>query len=142
MASREKEDFSSLLKYFKLANDLEMTSPVICYYIKTYAVTKGFEYFKLAKQKGEDTTDNQKLLDEWFKELEILKNQIGPQDKEKNKQDFLNFIYQLFLNCDNELREDRATIKTSQLFFNCSLLFDAYGLFGPLDSDIIQKSKK
>jgi hypothetical protein len=141
MATKDAEDLASLQKYFKLADELQGLSVIIAYYIKTYAVTKGFEIFKSSKQQGADKLNDQKILDEWFNDIETLRQQIGPQDKEKNKVDYINFVYQLFLKCDNEYREGTFTVQTAQLFMNCGLLFDAYAIFGPLDQEIIQKRK-
>lgn len=137
------KDVIQIQIYFKTADEVETGNPVTAHYIRAYAINKALELYKTKQTQGQDISEIKKNLETWFKDTEFKKQLINPallSDKIKNQKDFLNFVLLLFKEADDEYRDETYTAQTALSFHRCSMLFDAYSIFGELDNDTKNKS--
>jgi hypothetical protein len=136
--SAEEFDLKTLKIYFKVAEDVKGGSEVTCYYLKTYTLNKALAMLRAEKAQGRDVSEITKTVQEWFKEVEVLKNAMGEllSDKELCKQEYREFAYTLFKRCDDLYRDDNYSTQLAQDFFYTTVLFEGYSIFESPDPEM------
>jgi len=136
--SSDEFDLKTLRIYFKVAEDVQKASAVTCYYLKTYTLNKALAMLRAEKAKGRDVSDITKTVQEWFKEVEALKNNLGEllTDKDLCKQEYKEFALRLFKKADDLYRDDDYSTQLAQDFFYTNVLFEGYSIFDSPDPEL------
>lgn len=109
--------------------ELKQCAPVVAYYCKLYAVTKGFDLMK--QNPGHPSLADVKayLMGE-LKDLETMKAALGATTKEEHYPQVENFIFSVFAKIDKEDRTDPVITKNHALSFKrCGDFIQILALF-------------
>jgi vacuolar protein sorting-associated protein VTA1 len=121
--------------FFKYSMDLNSQFPVIAYYLKFYAVTKGFDLIKAAPA-GSNVTDQKTFLKGELSELEKMFSTLPGGSKEDHKYQVENFVLSVFAKVDKDERTCEKVTKTNAMDFKrCSDFIVMMSLFGQLEPE-------
>ena len=97
--------------FLKYGMDMKAAVPVVAYYSKMYAVTKGFEIIK-ADTSGADRSNEKKYLMGELTECETMKKDL-PEGTTKEDHRFIveNFVTSVFTNTEKMERTDEVITK-------------------------------
>ncbi len=136
------QDFQTFKIYTRVADELQNTSPIVSYYLKTYTLNKAVEYLKMERSKGQDVSSRTQEIKEWLSDLEKLKTIVNQDlvDREKCKLSYQTFAFTLFHESDRKFQSGDFSRKLAKDFLYISVLFDAWELVGVQSDQIKSKS--
>lgn len=142
MANLEGEEFKKLKPFFVLSKDFEF-DPVICFYLKQFAITKGLEIFKKMKNEGREDDAIKQTINNWIIELETYKkcNAHLFEDKEKNINHLEETTNIFFEKADEELRTEAYDKNTLLGFQSCAKFFEILDHLGRGSEEYLKKSR-
>ena len=132
---------SLLAKYkpfIEYGKSFSTVTPLIGYTIWNYAVTSIFEEYK--KNKDILNESDKQDFQHSVQELASFKKTI-PEFRETTKEEFIEFVENLFANVDDEDRHGEVTMKTSMSFKMIGELIDVLIKFGEIPVEWQQRSK-
>lgn len=109
----------------------------IGYFIKNFAITQTYSAF----QKNKNILDD-KEKEELAKMVEELKNDkkiLKPEDLTCEKEEFYEFLENLFANVDDEDHHGEVTLKTSAKFKMLGELIEVVAAYEPIPEVVRQK---
>jgi hypothetical protein len=131
---------SLLVKYkpfYEYGKSFSTVTPLISYTIWNYAVTSIFDEFK--KNKDILNESEKQNFQNMVQELAAFKKSI-PEFRETTKEEFIEFLENLFANVDDEDRHGEVTVKTSMSFKMIGELVDVLIKFGEIPNEWQQRS--
>lgn len=121
--------------FFKYSMDLNSQFPVVAYYLKFYAVTKGFDLLKAAPQ-GSNTTDQKAFLKNELSELETMFTSLPGGSKEDHRYQVENFVLSVFAKVDKDERTCEKVTKNNAIDFKrCGDFISMMTIFGELEPE-------
>lgn len=141
MANLEGDEFKKLKPFFALSKEFEF-DPVICFYLKQYAISKGLEIFKKMKTEGREDDSMKQTINNWISELETYKKSNAQvfEDKEKSLDHLEEATNIFFNNSDEELRSETYGKNTILGFQSCAKFFEILDYLGRGSEDNMKKS--
>jgi hypothetical protein len=127
--------------FFKYSMDLSAQFPVVAYYLKFYAVTKGFDLVKAAPA-GTNVNDQKAFLKGELGELEKMFATLPGGTKEDHKYQVENFVLSVFAKVDKDERNCEKVTKSNAMDFKrCADFIVMMSVFGPCEPEWTEREK-
>jgi len=128
----------SILPYLQRAIEFESKSPLISFYLRSYAAQQGVDLIT----KGQIQADPQakSYIMSLFDKLDQDKSQLAPKD-EDGRGIVESFSLKLFQRADDSEREGKLDLSISKQFYAAHLLMNSLEQFGDVKEEIKEKSK-
>jgi len=136
------QDFQTFKIYTRVAEEIQSSSLIAAYYLKTFTLNKAVEYLKSERSQGRDVSDRTQEVKDWLQQLEKLRGLVEMElhNKERCKEQYQSFTFTLFHQSDQEYLKGNYSRKLAKDFLYVSVLFDAWELVGVQSDHIRNKS--